>query len=246
MTRARRLLIGAASWPVLPCRSLIRQEDGMPRIPFDDSAPFRSRQQGFQDVVDIRHAIRAHLDASRAVTRHRIAGVGLGVEHERAGAGGGMGGGQQPGVVGDMLAVEIARGVLEQDRPAPPAVVHDENEFPQRHVVGDMAIGGGTVVPGHVGRQVGVEGGDLAAGGVLFTRGLMVRVPGLVRVLEQARCARAGVGGARRGAERRFDIGYVRRDLDGRGAEAALSAMVHDGGFDFGLGSAQCHANAPA
>lgn len=41
-----------------------------------------------------------------------------------------MGGGQQPGVVGDMLAVEIARGVLEQDRPAPPAVVHDENEFP--------------------------------------------------------------------------------------------------------------------
>ncbi|WYX58911.1 hypothetical protein WJ967_16020 [Achromobacter xylosoxidans] len=116
-----------------------------------------------------------------------------------------------------MLAVEIARGVLEQDRPAPPAVVHDENEFPQRHVVGDMAIGGGTVVPGHVGRQVGVEGGDLAAGGVLFAGGLMVRVPGLVRVLEQARCARAGVGGARRGAERRFDVGNVRRDLDGRG-----------------------------
>lgn len=131
MTRARRLLIGAASWPVLLCGpSFAKKAERSVGIPFDDSAPFRSRQQGFQDVVDIRHAIRAHLDASRAVTRHRIAGVGLGVEHERAGAGGGMGGGQQPGVVGDMLAVEIARGVLEQDRPAPPAVVHDENEFP--------------------------------------------------------------------------------------------------------------------
>lgn len=138
-----------------------------------------------------------------------------------------MGCRQAPGVIGDLLAVARQRDILEQERTAPAAVVHDEDEFPQRHVVRDVAVGGRAGVPGFLDRQVVVERGDLVGESGLVAEDAVLLAPGFIRVLKQAGRGRAGIVLPRPVAERRFDVGNVRRDLDGRGGTISTPATRH-------------------